>query len=283
MSKQDDTKELASKNIRTQKLLNFLSGVAFIVPIIELFYTYGGLSIPQIILLSNIGGIAITVFELPTSVLADTFWRKKSLLVSVVCYLLSIVFLLFFPHWIWFIIASIFSALYFSFASWTSQAFLEENLRTLGQEKRFGEMVGNFMFWMRLPMFISPFIASFLLRMFSDTGYHILLWLDLVVALLLIVLTMRLKEMWISKSFGGIREAIVANRDTGIKAFQNIGRKRKLKMLLVYRCLSNHLGLLPIVLLPALLLQWMPEWYGALIIGCVGFFEMISNTKIIII
>jgi len=75
--------KIAKQNIKIHGWINFFAGVVFLVPIISLFYKYTGLSTFEIILISNIVTFAIWIFELPTSVLADTTGRKKSLIFSV--------------------------------------------------------------------------------------------------------------------------------------------------------------------------------------------------------
>ncbi|MEI7557903.1 MAG: hypothetical protein WCJ45_03620 [bacterium] len=71
------------------------------------------------------------IFELPTSVWADTSGRKKSMFISLICNLIAAAFIFLFPTYRGFIIAAFFAALYRSFRSGTGQAFLEENLRIL--------------------------------------------------------------------------------------------------------------------------------------------------------
>jgi MFS family permease len=164
-------KKTAERNIKLQTWINFLSGVVFLVPIITLLYRYTGLSIVEIVLISNVSTIAIWLFELPTSVFADTMGRKKSLVISVSCNFLSALSILLFPSFSGFIIAAIFSGLYWSFWSGTGQAFLEENLRAIGKEKEFGKKIGHFMSLEALAGIVTPLIASGLLKFLGNDGY----------------------------------------------------------------------------------------------------------------
>ena len=100
---------IARKNIKLQNRINFLSGITFLVGIITMFYKYTGLSLTQIILLANVGSFTVFLFDLPTSVFADTAGRKKALVISVICNLASSLFIIFFPSLPGFIIAAIFS------------------------------------------------------------------------------------------------------------------------------------------------------------------------------
>ena len=110
-------KLIAENNIKLQGWINFISGIVFLVPIITLYYQYTDLSLFNIIILSNIYTLTIFVFEIPTSVWADTTGLKKSLIVSVICNFISALLILFFPSFLGFIIAAIFSGLYLSFWS----------------------------------------------------------------------------------------------------------------------------------------------------------------------
>ena len=75
--------QTVEKNISLYGCINFLAGVTFLTPIITALYQHVGLSIGEIVVISNIATLAIWIFELPTSVVADIFGRKKSLVASV--------------------------------------------------------------------------------------------------------------------------------------------------------------------------------------------------------
>ena len=145
------TKKQATMNIKIHWWINLISGITFLVPIISIFYKYTGLSTFEIILISNIFTFWMRILELPTSVLADTFGRKKSLIASVVSNFLCTIFILLCPNLTGFCIAAIFQALYYSFRSGTWQAFLEENLSKLWQEDKFWRFFWKFSFIENLP------------------------------------------------------------------------------------------------------------------------------------
>lgn len=140
-------------------------------------------------MISNIATLAIWMFELPTSVVADIFGRKKSLVASVLCNLLSAFFILFFPSYLGFAIASFFSGLYFSFWSGAGQAFLEENLRSIGKERDFGKVLGKLMSYEKIGTLFIPLIATLLLKYFGERGYFFLAFLDVISAGILVFLT----------------------------------------------------------------------------------------------
>lgn len=267
----------ARRNLRRYRWINFLAGLAFLSPVVQLFYTHMGLSLYQIILLSNIGTLCVWLLELPTSVLADTTGRKRSLVFSVSAHFMAVLVLLLSPQWWGFVASAVLGALYYSFWSGTGQAFLEENLRVLGEEQTFGRAIGHLMFLENLASFLTPLLASWLLKNFPDTGYQVLLWFDAVVGLALVVLTLQLRELPGRQHFTTLRSAWQANVQTARTALRHIGRDAKLRLLLFYRSLGNHVAYFPIILLPTLEAQGMPVWYAGVLMAGASIATMLAN------
>jgi MFS family permease len=271
-------KQIAKRNIRIQGWINFLAGVTFLVPIITIFYQYTGLSLVEIVIISNVSTFVVWLLELPTSVLADTCGRKKSMITSVFCNFFGALALLLIPSFFGFIIAAIFSALYWSFWSGTGQAFLEENLRAIGQEKTFGKVIGDYMFREKLAILVTPLLASGTLKLFGDTGYTLLAALDVFSALCLIFLTLTLKEITsTSIKFKNFKHLLSVNIQTAKDALTNIWNNSKLRFLLIYRSIGCRIGYFSLLLLPILIKGGMPEWYAGIIIMIATVFEMISS------
>lgn len=258
--------KIAKQNIKIHGWINFLAGVVFLVPVISLFYKYTGLSIFEIILISNIVTFSIWIFELPTSVLADTTGRKKSLLFSVIANLIFALVIFIYPSFIGFCIAAVFQALYYSFWSGTGQAFLQENLRILKKEEKFGKVIGNFMFYEQLATVITPLIAAFILKIFSDSGYTILAGIDVFFAIILVILTTRLTETTkIKQQFKSFKHAVKENVDTAKSALKTVFNSKQLKFFLLYRSLSHHVLFFGIILLPMLSNKGMANWTSGII------------------
>lgn len=124
-------KDIATRNMRIHKLINLISKIVFLIPIITLFYKYTKLNLTQIILISNITTFNIFLFKLPTSIQTNTTKKKKSMFISIICNIISAVIILLFPNLQKFTIAAFFTALYKNFQNKTKQAFLKKNLRIL--------------------------------------------------------------------------------------------------------------------------------------------------------
>lgn len=186
---------IAHRNITLHTWINFISGITFLTPVVTLLYKYSGLGIPEIILITNASTLCIWLFELPTSVFADVIGHKKALVISVSCNLIAAILFLFFQNFIGFLIAAFFAGLYFSFWSGTGQAFLEANLRILDRQNEYGKYLGKLMAYSSIPGILTPLIASWLIYQFHEFAYIILAGVDVVFALLLVIITLRLTEV----------------------------------------------------------------------------------------
>jgi len=272
------TKKQAEKNIKIHWWISLISGITFLVPIISIFYKYTGLSTFEIVLISNIFTFWMWILELPTSVLADTFWRKKSLIASVVSNFLCAIFILLCPNLTGFCIAAIFQALYYSFRSGTWQAFLEENLLKLWQEDKFWRFFGKFSFYWEFAAIITPLIASTILKISPDTWYTILAALDCISAFILIILTYQLTETSrISEKIKTFKQAIKLNVDTWVNAIKNVFWNKNMRMFLIYRSLSHHVTFFGILLLPILSEKWMLDWVSWLITTIFTIWSMFAS------
>jgi MFS family permease len=272
------TKQQAQKNLKIYGRISFFSWVSFLIPIISIFYKYTWLSTAEIVLMSNIFTLWMWIFELPTSVLADTMWRKKSLVASVVSNFLCAAFILFFPNLIGFAIAAVFQWLYYSFWSWTWQAFLEENLSKIWKREKFWKFFWNFSFYEELAAVFTPLIASAILKWQPDTWYTILAALDVIFAWWLVVLTLQLTETTQMKhKFTSFKHIVKVNVDTWISALKDVFRDSKLKNFLVYRCLTHHVKYFWILLLPILAEKGMVDWVSWLLTTIFTLWSMFAS------
>ena len=260
------TKKQAEKNITLYWLICLLAWITFLVPIISIFYKYTGLSTFEIVLISNVMSFWMWIFELPTSVLWDTFWRKKSLMASVICNFLCTLFILFYPNLIWFCIAAVFQGLYYSFWSWTWQAFLEENLSKTWEKEKFWRIFWKFTFYWEFPTIITPMIASIILKIMPDTWYTVLAALDCISALTLVMLTYQLTETYeIKEKIKSFKHAIQLNIDTWKEAIKEVFWNKNTRNFLIFRALSYHVAFFDVLLLPILAEKGMIDWVSWII------------------
>ncbi len=151
-----------SSNIWKYYLVTSLAQFAFYVPIIQIFYLNRNLSILDIALLGIVWTITKMIFELPSSILADKWQRKGTLIISSSFSILQVVTLLFATQYSLFILASIFSAISYAFQSGTDVAFFYDTLKTQGKEEQFDRLWARQSLYQQIPLFISLLASGFL-------------------------------------------------------------------------------------------------------------------------
>ncbi len=111
------------------RLYGFLKNLRFFDPFILLFFMDAGLSFLSIGLLYSIREIFINVFEIPTGFLADTFGRRKSMILSFSFCLGAFLIFYLFPGFWSFALAMIFLAAGEAFRSGTHKAMILDYLK----------------------------------------------------------------------------------------------------------------------------------------------------------
>jgi len=144
-------------NIWKYYLVTALAYFGFFTPIIQLFYLDQGLTITKIAFLGVIWSIVNIFLEVPSGVLADKWGRKKVFAISSLFAALQVMIIIYASNYGYFIVASIFSAISFSFLSGTNTAFFYDTLKQLKKENEFEKL------WARQEIFVQiPLIISFL-------------------------------------------------------------------------------------------------------------------------
>ena len=111
------------------RLYGFLKNLRFFDPFIILFFIDAGLSFFSIGLLYAIREIFINIFELPTGFLADTFGRRKSMILSFSFCLVAFLIFYLFPGFWFYALAMVFLAAGEAFRSGTHKAMILDYLK----------------------------------------------------------------------------------------------------------------------------------------------------------
>ena len=150
------------------RLYGFLKNLRFFDPFIILFFIDAGLSFFSIGLLYAIREIFTNIFELPSGFMADSFGRRKAMLVSFSSYLVSfIIFFLFQDFW-FFALAMVFFASGEAFRSGTHKAMILDYLKRKKIEKLKVEYYGRTRSASQLGSALSALIAICLIFYFGD-------------------------------------------------------------------------------------------------------------------
>jgi MFS family permease len=282
------TKIQAKKNLKLLFWTNLIAGSSFIAPVATLYQQFNGLSILDIIIVYNVCTLFIWLLEIPASVIADTMGRKLSLTLSTVAKIINLSIFLLYPTFIGFLFASFFSALVGSFLSGTFHAFLEENLRKLNKQKQYGKYIGNYIFYGEILAIATPLIASAVLLYFNKPGYQILIIFSIIQAIVLLILSLNLKEtLKIKLKDKSVLSIIEENFKTAKESVKFAFSSSKIKTLMIYKSLGFHVAYLPLILLPVLSNKGMEDWFSGIIIFLASlglmfsakFAHKISDTK----
>ena len=177
-------------NIWKLYLFKIISGMAFFVPVIVLFWQDNGLSLVEIMLLQSLYAFSIVLLEIPTGYFADIFGRKKTLLFAGLFFALGMfIYGIGFNFW-QFLIGEIVWSVGVALASGTDSAFVYDSLVDLKQEKHYKKVWGNAMFY----YFISTSVAVIIGGFVGKFNFRATLFLSAFVMLILIPLTLSMKE-----------------------------------------------------------------------------------------
>jgi MFS family permease len=157
-------------NIWKLYVLSFLGGVAFFYNSIEtLYYRHFGLSFQQIGSLLSASLLAKVILDVPTGAFADTYGKKKSLLISTACTFLGVSCLLFGSSFGVFFLGFLLWGTGGAFTSGASSALLYESLQTSGRETTFlthaGRLQALFISVDIVSGALGPFLYSFNARL----------------------------------------------------------------------------------------------------------------------
>ncbi|QDA31410.1 MFS transporter [Thermococcus indicus] len=151
------------------RLLFILMNTGFIGNLTVIYYLSKGITYGQIGLVSAISALGFFLFEVPTGVVADKVSRKTSVLIGMALFSLGTVILILLQNFPMLIAYAVISSLGATFVSGSLQAWLFDNLKHIGMEKRYREVMKNVK---TLTLIFSAFsisIGAFLAQLYGFT------------------------------------------------------------------------------------------------------------------
>ncbi len=153
-------------NIWKYYLATSLGQFAFYTPIIQLFYLAHNLTIFKIAILGVVWTMVKMILEVPSSILADKWGRKKVIIISLIFAILQLITLLYATEYLFLVLASVWSAAAFAFVSGTDIAFFYDTLKVLKKEDKFDKFWARQQIYQQIPLIIA-FVSSGFLYKFS--------------------------------------------------------------------------------------------------------------------
>lgn len=159
-----------------------------------LFYVHRGLSLKEVFYLGVVWAIVNLIAEIPSSLLADRWGRKKTLLLGVTSFLVYSCIMVFAFSFVWFVLGFIFFAFSFACFSGTDEALLYDTKRELGQEKDSLDALSKHSSALQIFKIITPLLGAFIAKDLAEGQFLILIAIDIVGGLIALFLVMRLTE-----------------------------------------------------------------------------------------
>jgi len=141
-------------------LINFLFGVQFITPYLALYMESQLQSLSQVALIFSLQSAAMILFELPTGISSDILGRKKSLVISGLIQILSLIILYFASNILGFIFYAILQGIIIGFSNKASESYIYETLILENSQSEFKKHFTNVYGMWSLGATFSSIIAS---------------------------------------------------------------------------------------------------------------------------
>lgn len=169
-----------SENIKKLKLIGFLHGASFFVPILSLYLLNNDISLTAIVFTQTIYAAFVFLGEVPTGILADKFGQKVSIMLGFLLNILGLSFIIFFPTT--FGVYAAFAILGFadSFFSGSEEALFYESFKKQtnlqgSYKKHFSIFSSNEM----IGVVISTLCAGIIVQFFNQSAYVPLILLNM--------------------------------------------------------------------------------------------------------
>ncbi len=183
------------QNIKKNYLFVFLKSMDFTHGIWMIYLYSKGLSLIELGFLESIFHITSFLMETPTGAIADLYGRKMSRILGRLSSIVAILFMLLSQSMVGFVIGFIFTGLSYNLESGADSAFVYDNLRHLGEEKRNMEVNGLNEVLYQIASSIGLLIAGFVAVINIEATYL----LNLAMVFLSLAVLLMMKETTIQK------------------------------------------------------------------------------------
>ena len=264
-------------NLKIHYIWTFVSSFLLLPPILGLYYLNYGLEIKDIILITAFYNIFVSILEIPTSTLWDTWSRVKVMLLSVISIWIGILIYFFLPFYYMFFVAVFFTALWEALWSWTAHAKLEEDLKAAWKKDEFWKVIGRLIALQRWWSLIAPIVIYFILKLLPpENSYNILAGLDIILWIFVIYFVSKFKE--IDKSYQihtkNLKENLTVQLNTLKNSFKFVFSSKNLILLLLLVILWSDAWFLTSIFLPIIKTWWLADYTSSIFVWIITFFTI---------
>lgn len=183
--------------LRPLYIWTFIEALVFWYAIEKLLWDSVGISPSQIIILGIIAQSSQVLIEVPSSIVADRWSRRKTLMLSSTCMLAAIIIVLSIQTFFSFVVMSLVWACYFAFRSGTINAYVYDLLKEQGEQAQYRKAVSRQTTFELSALLVSSLLAS----VFVEWGNLLTpYWVTLIPSILAVVLLWRMHDPVIERS-----------------------------------------------------------------------------------
>ena len=178
-------------------IFSFCEGLMFWYAIEKLFMQSIGLGLSAIVVIGIIAQAGKMVFEIPSSVLADRWNRRNTLLLGTVAIILASVLLPLTTTALSYLLVALLWTIYYAFKSGTDVAFIYDSLKELGHEGKFQHIFARYSTLENVGLIISGVVAGLIV---SASNLQVPFWLTIIPLAVGGAALLRLKEPRIGRT-----------------------------------------------------------------------------------
>ncbi|MHA1451827.1 MAG: MFS transporter, partial [Promethearchaeota archaeon] len=157
----NNPKNKFKRNLYVLYLISFLNGMQFVTPVlVPFFFSWGGLSFSQIMVLQAIYYLTVVISEVPLGAVADLVSKRVSVTVSLVLTLIAIIMYSSVQRFYIFVIGEICWGVAGALMSGTDKSLLYDTLIKLDRESNTSSIYGMFDSFRIIGLFVSAPLGS---------------------------------------------------------------------------------------------------------------------------
>ncbi|HJQ09019.1 MAG TPA: MFS transporter [Candidatus Saccharimonadales bacterium] len=172
-------------------IFSFCEGLIFWYAIEKLFMQSIGLSIATIVTIGIVAQAGKMIFEIPSSVLADRWNRRNTLILGTLIMIIASALLPLAKTGLAYMLFGLLWTIYYAFKSGTDAAFIFDSLKGYGAQKHFQHVLARYRSWEYAGLIIAGLVAGLVA---VATDLQVPFWLTILPLALGVVVLGRLPE-----------------------------------------------------------------------------------------
>lgn len=202
----------------------FIEALIFWYAIEKLLWDSSGLTAEQIVFLGIIAQSSQVLIEVPSSIIADRWSRRKTLIASSAFMLAAIIIVIAVQSFMSFLVMSLLWAFYFAFQSGTVNAYIYDLLKEQNEESQYRKAISRYATYQLSGLLVSSLGASVLIKF---GGYLTPYWVSLIPTIVAIIILFKMKDPPIERTEESSGNAL----DHVKNSIRNVAAKRWLRLI----------------------------------------------------